>query len=213
MPRAPQFAIGRYWGKVTHQRLGETSTGNYQLILSFQILGMVNLSDPEGDLLSCPQGERSFYRVLTESTIDFAKQDMNSLGWYGSKWSQFDEENTECFSIIGKEYAFYCKHEPRNVKDEQTGKWVATSELKEVWGIAQAGGPQVKPLDNQKAKALDAMFGRALKDRKAPKDSVQKESPLRPQKPANGGPKPVNQMTQEEVNAEIGQADDESIPF
>ncbi len=210
MPHAPTYDVGRYWGKVTHQRLGETSNGNYQLILSFSVLGMVNLSDPDGDLLRCPQGERSVYRVLTENTLEFAKQDMDVLGWYGSKWSQFDEENPDFVSIIGEELAFFCKHEPRRVKDE-SGNWVNTSDLREVWSIAQTGGPMVKPLDQQKIKSLDTMFGRALKDRKRP-DGAKVDKPFTPLPKANG-PKPLDKMTPAETKQEAATESDSVIPF
>jgi hypothetical protein len=135
MARGPQYEVGRYIGKVTHQRLGETSSGKPQLVLSFQVLGMVNLSDPEGDLFSCPQGERSIYRVITEKTLDYAKSDMDSLEWYGDRWSQFDEENPSFVGIIGNEYAFFCKHEPKQAKNDD-GEWVAW------WTAGEAAGSQ-----------------------------------------------------------------------
>jgi hypothetical protein len=204
MARGPQYEVGRYIGKVTHQRLGETSSGKPQLVLSFQVLGMVNLSDPEGDLFSCPQGERSIYRVITEKTLDYAKSDMDSLEWYGDRWSQFDEENPSFVGIIGNEYAFFCKHEPKQAKNDD-GEWVATDELREVWSIAQAGGPQVKPLEAKALSKLDAMFGKALKGRQKPANGTKPPATEQPQKKSPAA------MTQQERQEEVGS--EESIPF
>jgi hypothetical protein len=53
--------------------------------------------------------------------------------------------------------------------------------------------------------------------REAKGKSEPAESPLHPPKPApkpaNGGPKPLDKMSQAEVNAELEQADDGVIPF
>jgi hypothetical protein len=207
MARGPQFDVGRYWGKVTHQRLGETKSGNPQLVLSFTILGMVNLSDPEGDLLSCPQGERTIYRPLTENTLDYAKQDMDTLGWYGDRWSQFDEENPQFVSIIGNEYPFYCKHKNKQVKNEETGKWVDADpvELREEWSIAQSGGPVVKPLEAKALSKLDAMFGKALKGRQKPQNGTKPTATEQPEKKSPAA------MTPQERQEEVPHGDD--IPF
>jgi hypothetical protein len=85
---------------------------------------------------------------------------------------------------------------------------------------------------SEKAKELQAKYGsqfralagnvkRATIPPTAPvsKPSVPKpaaksqESPLHAPKPANGGPKPLDKMSQAEVNAEISGGEDPSIPF
>lgn len=214
MARGPFYQPGRYWGKVTRQHLGETSTGNPQIILSFEVKGMVNPADPEGDLLGVNANyERSVYRVITENTIDYVKADLDILGWYGVRWSQFDEGSSECVDIRGKEIAFICTHENKQTKDETTGKWVNTAEVREVWSIAQANtGPLVKPLEPAKAKALDAMFGRVLKGRKAPNGDKATSQPA-PPAPTPSAPKPIRDMTPDDVNAELGGTPEDEIPF
>lgn len=198
------FEQGRYWGKITHQRLGETSKGNPQLILSFQVVGKIDPSDPEGALQRCPEYERSIFRTITDKTLDYVIQDMDALGWFGNKWSQFDEGDRECVDIRGKELAFSCKHEPKQVLDEATGKYVNTSEMRETWSIAQTGsGPPVKPLDKGAMSKLDAMFGKALKGRK-PANGEKQQQPER---------KPVGELTKEEVNAELGEVPSSEVPF
>jgi hypothetical protein len=201
MSRGPQYEVGRYWGKITHQRVSETSTKKAQLVLTFAVLGKVNLSDPDGDLLACQDGERSVYRAITDATMEYIVADMDAIGWFGNKWSQFDENDRECVSVIGKELAFFCKHEDRNVKDEETGKWVASGELREVWSIAMQSAP-VKSLDEKGMKSLDSMFGKALKGRKPKQETV-------PQ-PAKKSPAA---MTKEELNAELAADGASDIPF
>jgi hypothetical protein len=200
------FDIGRYWAKVTRQRLGETSTGKPQLIISFQILGKVNLNEPEGDLLRAPEGERSIYRVISDKTLDYVISDLDKLGWNGMSWAEFDEQHPKCCDIRGTELALFCNHKPKQVKNESTGEWVDTSEMREEWSIAQEStGPQVKPLDKAAVSKLDGMFGKALKNRQKPAQT--------PQKPPQATRKPVAQLTPDEVNAELGSSGGNDIPF
>jgi len=208
------FEQGRYWGKITRQHLGQTSTGNAQLVLSFQVVGKLDPHNPKGELLACPQYERRKFRVITDKTLEYVTQDLDALGWYGNKWSQFEETDKECVDVRGKELAFSCKHEPKQIKDEATGKYVATSEMREVWSIAQAGsGPPVKPLDAKTSSKLDAMFGKALKGRKPQEPKPQKPAQKPAQKPTEAK-KPAGSLTPDEVNAELEQYGGESsIPF
>jgi hypothetical protein len=150
----PFYEPGRYWGRITHQKLGETKTGKPQLVLSFLVVGKLNPVDPDGDLLPVPQQyERSIFRVITENTIDYVMEDLEALEFTGGSFQHFDEESPDCCDLRGKERAFSCKHD-----EDQNGQ------PREQWGLAKdGGGPQVKPLDNKAARQLDAMFGKRLK--------------------------------------------------
>ena len=155
MARGPAYEVGRYYGRVTRQAMGETSNGNAQFVLSFLILGKVNLADPGGELLACPQGERSIYRAITENTIDFVMDDLRALGYTKPSFKYLDPETPGFVDFTGKELEFFCSHEADN-RDGRSG------ELREKWGIARAKS-QVKPLDAKKARGLDALFGKQLK--------------------------------------------------
>jgi hypothetical protein len=167
----PYYKPGRYWGKVTHQRVGKTSKGNPQLVISFLILGVVNPADPDGDLLPCGEHyERSVFRVITENTIEYVQADVKKLGWSGEQWHQFDEEAADCVSIVRNELAFSCTHEPH----------YETGEPVEKWSIGQNSmGPNVEALSDSEYRKLDAMFGRALKTngKRTATPTAKKEAP------------------------------------
>lgn len=150
----PYFEPGRYWGRLKQQALGKTSNGNPQIILTFDIVGKINLSDPDGDLLSCPQYERTVFRVITQKTIDWVLQDLEALGFQGTSFGEIDPTQPRFQDLTGKELALYCDHETYEGK------------TREKWGIySEGGGLQVKPLEAQDVRKLDAMFGKALKER------------------------------------------------
>ena len=179
MANGPFYEPGRYWGRVTRQKLGKTRNGNPQLVLTFLVVGKVNPAEPDGDLLGVPeQYERSLYRVITDNTLDYVIQDLDTLGFVGDSYSQFDEEDLNCCSLFDKEYAFYCSHKPREVKDEATGTYVPTGELREEWSLArETTGVNVEPLDKKEARQLDAMFGKALKQLGGKKPTAEKPPP------------------------------------
>ena len=180
----PFYEPGRYWGKITRQKLGQASTGTPQLVLSFTVLGKVDPADPDGNLLPVMQQyERTIFRSITEKTIEWVGQDLETLGFTGGSYRQFDEDDPECCDLRGNELAFSCNHEAH----------YKTGEPCEKWSIASDGsGLEVKPLDDQAIRKLDAMFGKQLKKKPAtsatipatvapvaPKPNGKKASPLK----------------------------------
>lgn len=141
----------RYWGKLHTVQLGQASTGTAQMAFTFTILGEVNPADPDGELLACPQYDRTVYKSITKASIDFFWQDIDAI----CEAKKIAEKPTLPSEIVeldlaGAELALYCKIETYN--DKQSEKW----------GIARGGGgaPEVKPLESSEAAKLDAMFGR-----------------------------------------------------
>ncbi len=194
MPSKVYCEMGRYWGRVTHQKLGKSSNGNPQIMVSFVILGKVNAADPEGDLLPVTQQyERTVFRVITDKTIEWVMQDLDKLGWTGEDWATFDEGHPQCCSIVGAELAFSCKHEAHYL----------TGEPREVWSVAQDNpGLAVVPLETSELRKLNALFGKALKGRQK---SEPKAQPART--PAT--PPPIGS---EAAAVEAAEADD-GVPF
>lgn len=154
---APAYDVGRYWGRITNQQLGESRNGHPQLVITFLILGRVDPTDPDGDLVPCDQRERSVFRVIMESTLDYVVEDLALLGFYGSSFRQLDLQAANAVNLCGSELAFFCDH------DEYQGK------VREKWSIARDGGVQIKPLDDKAVRQLDAMFGAGLKTLPKPK--------------------------------------------
>lgn len=202
MARGPAYEVGRYYGRVTRQAMGETSNGNAQFVLSFLILGKVNLADPGGDLLTCPQGERSVFRTITDKTIDYVIEDLKALGYTKPSFKYLDPGTPGFEDFTGKELEFFCDHKLDNRDDHQ-------GELREQWGIARASsGPKVNPLDAKKARGLDALFGKQLKSLAA--DAAPSTAAPKGRSPATMDEPPVEDGNRALQEAAAG---DDDIPF
>ena len=189
MARGPFYQIGRYFGRVTHQKVGETKKGDAQLILQFVVIGKVNPTDVDGTTMLPVEAEfeRTTFRTINDNTIDWIMQDLDTLGWYGQHWRDFDEGSSAFVSIVGSEHVFRCDH------DTYEGT------TREKWSVA-GDGMVVKPLDDNKAKQLEALFGRHLQVRKKPiadTTVAPKPTPVVPTKP-------ITEMTPNEILAEVG---------
>ena len=198
---------GRYWGKITRQRLGESSNGNPQLILSFTVLGKINPADPQGELLAVTQQyERTVFRTITDKTIDWVLKDLETIGFTGGSYGQFDENASDCCDVRGKELEFSCNHKAH----------YKTGEPVEEWSIASdSPGMEVEPLDNQAVRKLDAMFGKQLKKKSAePAAPPEKKTLTERFQERTGGAKPKKESPLKETFVPEGDGDDgEPCPF
>lgn len=149
----PQYEIGKYWGRITSQWLSEAKTGTPQFCVRFLVVGKINLADPEGDLITCQQAERTVYRPITDNTIEYVKKDLELLGFSGSSFKLLDPNTPGYQDFTGKELAFYCSHQPGQ----------GNVGLREQWGFASTDAPAAKPLDAKKLRDLDNLFGKHLK--------------------------------------------------
>jgi hypothetical protein len=205
MARGPYYQPGRYLGKVINQQLGETSKGNPQVVITFQILGRINPEDPEGPLLVCGEHyDRSVFRAITDKTIDWVLQDLERLGFDGQSFADIDLNTTGCCDLRNRECEFSCAHEPH----------YRTGEPREVWQVASdGGGLEVKPLDAKQVRQLDAMFGKQLKQLGKKKDATTKTTPITtPEKPVRQASPPPEPFP--DVNAQPETAEQtDGIPF
>lgn len=187
MPR-PYYEPGRYWAKLVDQKLGNTSNNNPQVVLTFQILGRMNPSDPDGDLLACEQYERSIFMVFTDKTIEFRLKDLAELGFHGESFGELDLTYPNAHDLRGKEIALFCSHE------EYEGQ------QRERWGLARASmRPEVQPLDAKEIRKLDSLFGRQLRQqaRKAKTEE----------------PPPETQTVTTPADSETTDGDGDEVPF
>ena len=195
MARGLFYAPGRYWGRITHQKIGETKKGDAQLILQFVVLGRVSSADPEAMVPVESQFERTIFRTINDKTIDWITQDLDTLGWYGQHWRDFDEGSSAFVSIVGSEHVFRCDHE------------TFEGNTREKWSLA-GDGIVVKPLDDNKAKQLEALYGRNLQVRKKPTagtPAILMPAPVVPVKP-------LGELMPNEILAEVGPPEDD-IPY
>ncbi len=130
----PFYEGGRYWGRITEHKLGKAKTGMPQLILKFQVIGMVDPGNPDGNLLAVEQQyERTLFRTLLDGkrthVPDYVLENLAALGFAGGTTSVLDQDHPQAMALRGKELAFYCEHEERQT--EQGGQWVGTCEMRE----------------------------------------------------------------------------------
>lgn len=179
------YTPGRYVGKLTKQQLGVTKNNNPQIVLSFTIIGQVDLSDPDGDLITCQGYERSVFRVVTPKTIDWILDDLDALGFEGSSFAELEPGTPGFQDLTGKEVELSCDHETYE------------GTVREKWSIFSGEGSlNIKPLEARDVRKLDAMFGKALKARRAGK----------PVGAAKGSEQPA-------VAGSVGSSDERDLPF
>lgn len=200
------YQIGNYRGRLVSQKLGQTSNGNSQLVFTFTILGQIDLADPDGALIACPNYNRSVFRVITDKTIQYVTQDIKrlitaaGLSAAPKDFDDLDERTPGFLDLRGTEIDLYCQHD--NYQGEDREKWQISH--------GGSGGPEVKPLDSAGIRKLNAMFGKQLqKETAAGKPADPKPPSAKPN--AAKLAKSSTKELQEEAAA-MG-ADDGDVPF
>lgn len=161
------FAAGRYWGKLIAQGMGESKEKKTPFFAAtFEIVGKVDLAKPDGDLLDCPNGQRTIYLYITDKTVDRVIEDLKALGYDKPAFRFLDPETPGFVDLSGREIGLYCTHE------EYDGKF------REKWGIHRDGaGPKIEPLDQKGLKALDNLFNKQLKALAVPAEPAKAADP------------------------------------
>ena len=175
------YEVGRYEGIVTDQGLTETKTGKPCFFLQFDVTADLL---PDGTKKALPPAhsfQRSIYQVITDKTIDFLMTDLERLGFTGNKLTQLVLDSNGCQSFVDNIVQLYCKHETYEGNE------------RERWSFAREAS-EVVPLDSKKAKELDALFGKKMKDHFG-----------------NNKKKPAKAKT--EQPATVPEDDDSDIPF
>lgn len=142
------YQEGRYKAEIIEQAFSEASTGNVQFVLCIKVFETEN-GDP------VQENSRYVFRTITDKTMPYLLDDLRTLGYNGSTLSQLDPERAEHHSFVGQTHLFFCKHE----YDQQ-------GQSKERWNLYRGGGSiEMKPPDGKKLRDLDAVFGRAAKNK------------------------------------------------
>jgi len=177
---AMRYEAGRYWGRLKSQGMGKSKDkGTPFFAAVFDILGKVNLQDPDGDLLPCPQGECTIYMYLTEKTAGRVIEELGMLGYNKPSFRYLDPDAPGYVDLSGAEVALFV------TPDEYNGN------IKEKWGIHRDRGISGEPLDQAGFKQLDNLFGKQLKAiaqanpkrSEVPKSQAQQTVPPEPQGP------------------------------
>jgi hypothetical protein len=145
------FATGKYLVELTGQQgFSETSTGSAQFFMKFLVQYRWDFA--RGEWVECDVAERTYYRVLTEKTAEYAAEDFRSLGFDGDKFSQLDPRHPQ-------KHIFSGQIEMTLAIEQYNGK------PKEKWNVVRggSGGREEKVIEPTAMKKLDLLFGAALK--------------------------------------------------
>lgn len=176
----PFYERGRYNCEIVTHGLSKSSKGTPQAYIRFKVLEF-----EDGERVAA-QYERTCWRALTEKAIDFAIKDLRALGFRGDSFRAFDLNNANSQSLEGNRVVMWCDHE-----DDQNG------EPRERWGVARDSSDfEVKALEADEQRKLDAIFGKSLK-----------QSPA-----AESAPQPKPQPVGVGSSLEMGISDDD-VPF
>ncbi len=149
----PFYQPGVYVAEVTAQALSKASTGTNQFVLRFKILGTP--TDDGSFFPDANQYERTIYMALTEKTMTFVAEALEKLGYGGTGFGPLDPSHPNHESFAGNQVDVYCKHE-----NDQSGN------PRERWQISRgASSLKVVPLEAKEVRELDALFGKALKQK------------------------------------------------
>jgi hypothetical protein len=151
------YKEGKYVCQVISQAFGRSSTGNPQFILRFKVMGTPDPADAEKYIPDTRQFERTYYKSITDKTIEYFVADLKALGFTGSSYRDLDPNTPGYYNMKDKFMDMWCGHE-KNQKDE----------LKENWGVAKTATDLKadRPLEATDLRQLDALFGKHLKGSK-----------------------------------------------
>jgi len=142
------YTQGAYKCEVLDQGLSMSSTDKPQIWIRCRVLESL---DSPGVTLN--QYERTLYWTVTEKTIDFVLDKLESLGFSGQSFREVDPNVEGHHSFIGQVIECYCKLETYEGKE------------REKWDLSNPGAKTPDPLGDSDARKLDALFGRKLKER------------------------------------------------
>lgn len=141
---------GVYRCKVLAQGFGKSKNkGTQFFFLTVQPLALV-VSETEEELVY-ENYTRDVVKYLTDKTIDYVLDDLESIGWSGGQLSELAGNQF----FVGKEILCLCEHESAN-----DGKVYDRFNL-----YREMVGRSVDPLDASDVRKLDAMFGSKVKEK------------------------------------------------
>ena len=174
---------GTYTVTIETQGLSVAKTGTEYIFFTFK---------PDGKY------ERTAKLYLTDKTIDRTLDDLAKLGIQGfNSFGDLDPDSNSGYNIVGNEVEMECRHE-----QGQDGKTY------ERWGVPYtpaAKDPPV-PATTKAIRGLDALFGKALKSRKA-------SGPTPPRDTAPLARQPDNTITGVSAGPAVPTQGGDDIPF
>jgi hypothetical protein len=172
------FEPGQYVGKAIRWALVKAKNENKtpQFAITFLPLGRVNPQNPEGDLLPCPEVERTVFRPITDKTARWFLRDLKQYFEYPHEsFVPLDPDGPEPFDFKDKEFPTVLTYE------DYEGK------TREKWNFA-SGLNIGEPMSQAEVRKLDALFGAAKPKRNGKKA---KETSATPPQAPKSDPVPI----------------------
>jgi hypothetical protein len=172
------FEPGQYLGKVTRWALVKAKNENKtpQLALTFLPLGRFDPQRTDGELLPCPELERTVFRPITDNTAGWLLRDLKQFFEYPHEsFVPLDPDGPEAFDFRDKEFPTILTYE------EYEGK------TRERWNFA--GGLNMgDPMSQAEVRKLDTLVGAAKPKRNGKKE---KETPTTAPQAPKSQPVPI----------------------
>lgn len=152
------FQQGKYKATIEKWGLGESKEKKTPCVF-FVIIPQQVYDKTTGEWLTVEPSERRIDMWLTEKTIEFVSRDLVKLGYPHDTFDQLNPEHPKKHDFYGQEIDVQCKHEPYTAND-------GTTKQGEKWSLAFEGGssPVPEALESKGVRALNALFGKQLKD-------------------------------------------------
>ena len=142
------FEPGRYLGRVTRWGLVKAKTETPQFALTFTPLGRINPQNPDGDILPCPDLDRTIFRSITKATAQWLVHDLKTMFEYPhDRFGPLDPEAADAYDFRDREFQATLTYE------EYEGK------TREKWNFATSGQLTGDPLTATDVRKLDTLFG------------------------------------------------------
>jgi hypothetical protein len=196
-----KYNEGRYWVKATGQGVGKAGTGTAFFELGILVRGIINLNNPDGDLLPCDPGERRIRMYLTEATAEFTIENLEAIGFDKPSLKFLDPSTPDYHNFTDKEFEALCLHEAGT--GENKGKTF------EKWSVYTRKERQpLEPVAASELSKLDALFGKQLQRfKKGP--APQRSEPVAESVGSVAG----LGVSDEQRNASKSRPDRDEIPF
>lgn len=151
------YQKGRYRCQITDQGIGESKTGTPQFVLRFQVFER-NTGPDAWEPVSA-QYERTAYMAITDKTMEYFIKKIHALGFSHGSLRFLDPATPGYQNFAGTMADFNCSIE----QHFQTGDDI------EKWDLAfgnESAPLELKPVDQNKLRQLDVLFGAAAKGAK-----------------------------------------------
>jgi hypothetical protein len=144
------YENGAYQAKILDHGVYTSKKGNPTFFLDFQILNKVG---GDGANMECPQGERTYYKAVMNSTIGWLCDDLKAIGVEFDSLAKLNPQAEGAVKMIGRVITVVCEHKP-----DESGK------LREQWGFRRATRNKLSEEDLRK---LDNAFAHLLPKKRA----------------------------------------------